>query len=114
MNSKFTKMARIALGLALLIFGANMIKSFLPFPPPQGLPGYIFSVVGVLEMGIGVMLLLKKWVAFALLLLAPISINIFLFHIFLDLPGMGAAIAIVAVNASLIYKHWKQYKPLFY
>jgi putative oxidoreductase len=114
MNSKFTKMARIALGLALLIFGANMIKSFLPFPPPKGLPGYIFSVVGVLEIGIGIMLLLKKWVAFALLLLAPISINIFLFHMFLDLPGMGTAIAIVVVNTSLIYKHWQQYKPLFY
>jgi hypothetical protein len=60
------------------------------------------------------MLLLKKWVAFALILLAPISINIFLFHFFLAIPGMGVAVTVLLFNIILIYKHWKQYTPLFH
>ena len=114
MNSMFTKIVRIALGLALIIFGANKLLHFIPMEAPTGLPGYIFSVVGLLEVFIGLMLLLKKWIAFALVLLAPISINILLFHMFLSISGLPVALTILFFNAILIYKHWQQYKPLFY
>jgi len=33
--------------------------------------------------------------------------------LFLDLPGLSVALMIVLLNAILIYKHWKQYTPLF-
>ena len=124
MNSMFTKIARIVLGIMLLVFGANKFLHFIPMEAPTGTAGefmnslgatgYIFPVVGILEVIIGVMLLLKKWVAFALILLAPISINILLFHLFLDIPGLSFALLIVVINSILIYKHWQQYKPLFY
>jgi uncharacterized membrane protein YphA (DoxX/SURF4 family) len=124
MNSMFTKIARIVLGLMLLVFGANKFLHFIPMEAPTGsagefmnslgATGYIFPVVGILEVIIGAMLLLKKWVAFALILLAPISINILLFHLFLDIPGLSFALLIVVINSILIYKHWQQYKPLFY
>lgn len=124
MNSMFTKIARIVLGLMLLVFGANKFLHFIPMEAPTGsagefmnslgATGYIFPVVGILEVMIGAMLLLKKWVAFALILLAPISINILLFHMFLDIPGISIALLIVVINTILIYKHWQQYKPLFY
>nr|WP_294773711.1 DoxX protein [uncultured Flavobacterium sp.] len=124
MNSMFTKIVRIALGLALVIFGANKLFYFLPMEQPTGsagdfmsslnATGYIFPVLGVLEMVIGLLLLLKKWVAFALILLAPISINILLFHLFLGISGLPVAIVILLFNTILIYKHWQQYKPLFY
>ena len=122
----FTKIVRIILGLALVIFGANMIHPFIPMDHPDlasragqfmnslGATGYIFPVVGFLEVIIGLMLLLKKWVAFAVILLAPISINILLFHLFLDIPGSPIALVILLFNAVLIFKHWQQYKPLFY
>ncbi len=124
MNSMFTKIIRILLGLVLIIFGANKFLHFIPMEAPTGAAGdfmnslgatgYIFPIVGILEVIIGAMLLLKKWVAFALVLLAPISINILLFHLFLDIPGVGVALGVVVLNAVLIYKHWQQYKPLFY
>jgi putative oxidoreductase len=126
MKSLFTKIVRIMLATALVIFGANMIHHFLPLDQPDGntaagqfmnslgATGYIFPIVGFLELAIGVMLLLKKWVAFALLLLAPISLNILMFHLFLDIPGAPIALIIVVFNSILIYKHWQQYKPLFY
>lgn len=123
MNSQFTTLVRLTLGILLIVFGSNKFLYFIPMPPPTGAAadfmnslgatGYIFPVVGFLEVVIGAMLLLKKWVAFALILLAPISINILLFHFFLDIPGVTAALVVALLNGILIYKHWKQYTPLF-
>ena len=123
MNSMFTKIVRIVLGIMLVLFGANKFFGFIPLPElPEkaasfmtslGATGYVLKTVGVLEILIGVMLLLKKWVAFALILLVPISINILLFHIFLDVSGIGGALLITVLNGILIYKHWPQYKSLF-
>lgn len=124
MNSQFSFLVRFALGIMLIVFGSNKFLHFIPLPLPTGAAGdfmnslgatgYIFPVVGVLEVCIGIMLLLKKWVAFSLILLAPISINIVLFHLFLDIPGVSLALLVAVLNGVLIYKHWKQYTPLFY
>jgi putative oxidoreductase len=123
MNSMFTKIVRIVLGIMLVLFGANKFIGFIPLPElPEkaasfmtslGATGYVLKTVGVLEILIGAMLLLKKWVAFALTLLVPISINILLFHLFLDVAGIGGALLITVLNGILIYKHWPQYKSLF-
>ena len=123
MNSNFTKILRLILGLGLIIFGLNKFFGFIPMPelPANAdnfmtslqATGYVLPIVGFLEVVIGLMLLVNKAVSFALLLLAPISINILLFHLFLDLPGIAAAIVIAVINVILIYKHWKVYKPLF-
>ena len=113
------------MALVLILFGLNKFIEFSFLPLPQ-LPesaanfmtslsatGYVLPIVGALEVGIGLLLLFRKWVAFALLLLAPISINIFLFHLFLDMPGIIPAIIIVLINGILIYKYWNAYRPLF-
>ena len=75
--------------------------------------GYVFYVVALFEIVIGLLLLLKKWVPFALIILAPISFNILLFHIFLDISDIWVAIIIVVINIVLIYKYWRWYRPLF-
>ena len=123
MNSQFTKIIRLLLGIMLVVFGSNKFLHFIPLPPATGsagdfmnslgATGYIFPIVGILEVFIGIMLLFKKWVAFALVLLAPISINILLFHLFLDIPGVSAALLVAILNGILIYKYWKQFIPLF-
>lgn len=123
MNSTFTTILRIILALGLLVFGLNKFIGFMPAP---GLPehaddfmqslqatGYVLPIVGALEIFIGFLLLIKKWVPFALLLLAPISVNIVLFHLFLDLPDIAGAIVVTVINIILIYKYWKVYRPLF-
>lgn len=125
MNSQFTKIIRILLGLVLLAFGLNKLlpSPFIPLPElPQkagdfmtslGATGYVLKTVGLIEIGIGILLLLKKWVAFALIALVPISLNILLFHLFLDVSGIIGAIVVAALNGILIYKHWPQFRPLF-
>ncbi|CAM3332344.1 DoxX family membrane protein [Aequorivita lipolytica] len=125
MNSTFTKILRIILGLGLLFFGLSKLIHFNIMPThiytgeaaifidSLSDTGYILKVVGIFEMFIGLLLLINKWVPFALLLLAPITVNILLFHLFLDTPGLIAALVIVVLNVILIYKHWKVYRPLF-
>lgn len=125
MNSTFTKILRIILGLGLLFFGLSKLIHFNIMPThiytgeaaifidSLSDTGYILKVIGIFEILIGLLLLFNKWVPFALLLLAPISVNILLFHLFLDIPGLIVALVVVVLNAILIYKHWKVYRPLF-
>ena len=123
MNSQFTRIVRILLGLILVVFGANKLYPFiaLPQPPQQAADfmnsmadtGYVLIVIAVFEILIGILLLAKKWVPFALVLLVPLSLNILLFHLFLDVPAIGAALVVVILNGILLFKHRQKYRPLF-
>lgn len=123
MNSQFTKIVRIVLGLILVVFGANKLYPFIPLPKPSAAAadfiaslaatGYVLVIIALFEIFIGLLLLIKKWVPFALLLLLPLSLNILLFHLFLDVPSIGTAIVVAALNAVLLYKHRRKYSPLF-
>ena len=122
MNSKFTQVVRVLLGIILIAFGINKIYSFIPLPQPSpeaanfmeslADTGYILTLVALFEIIIGLLLLLRLWVPFVLLLLVPLSLNILLFHIFMDIPAIGTAILVVILNGILLYKHRLKYKPL--
>lgn len=118
MNSKFTAIIRVLLGILLLVSGINKFCKFLPNPIGDfiesfGQVNYVLKIVGAFEIAIAMMLLFKKWVPFALILLAPITLNILLFHIYLNLEGILPAIVVAILNGILIYKHWRVYRPLF-
>ena len=124
MNSTFTKILRFLLAALLIVIGLNKFLNFIPIPEiPEGASdfmsslkatGYVLPVLGVVEIIIGLFLLFNKWVAFALLALVPISVNILLYHLFLDIPGIGVAVLVAVINFILIYKLWPKYKPLFH
>jgi len=124
---------RVGLGLMLLAFGLNKFIWFLQdfdftgYPEAQYLfnalryswsensgKGYIMGLVGLTEVVVGLLLIFKKWVPFALVMLVPISINIVLFHAYVNLPNIGPAIFVALVNAYLIYRNWNAYRPMFY
>jgi putative oxidoreductase len=123
MNSKFTNIVRILLGLILIAFGINKLYSFIPLPQlseeaakfmgSMADTGYVITIVAIFEIAIGLFLLVKKWVPFVLLLLVPLSLNVLLFHLFLDVPAIGTALLVVILNGILLYKHRQKYKPLF-
>ena len=123
MNSKLTMVLRILLGLILVIFGANKFLNFMPameIPEPAGklmmammASGYMLKLVGATEVFVGLLLLIKKWVPLALVILAPISINMILFHLFLAPAGIGPAAAVTIINGVLIYANWHKLKILF-
>ena len=123
MNSTFTTILRMLLGISLLIFGINKFIAFIPifdmapaaanFMESLNSTGYVLYVVASLELLIGGLLLFKKWVPFALILLAPIVVNILLFHLFLDVSGIFVAVFMLTITGVLIYKYWKSYTSLF-
>jgi len=123
MNSKLTMALRILLGLILLIFGANKFLDFMPhmeMPEAAGnlmgammASGYMLKLVGATEVVVGLLLLVKKWVPFALIVLAPISVNMIFFHLFLAPAGIGPAAIVTIINGILIYDNWSKLKILF-
>ena len=123
MNSKLTMALRLLLGLILVVFGANKFLDFMPhmeMPEAAGnlmgammASGYMLKLIGATEVFVGVLLLIKKWVPLALVVLAPISVNMILFHLFLAPAGIGPAAAVTIINAVLIYSNWSKLKILF-
>jgi len=124
MNSKVTMVLRILLGLVLVIFGANKFYPFMPAPTEMSEgaanfmgalaeSGYMFPLIGAVEVFVGLLLLLKKWVPFALVLLAPVAVNMVLFHLALEPASTAPALVVFIINAVLIYAYWDKFKTLF-
>ncbi len=80
---------------------------------PDAGKGYIMKMVGATEAFIGLLLVLKKWVPLALVMLVPISINLVMFHSMVNLPNIGPALLVAVVNGYLLYRNWDAYKALF-
>ena len=116
---------RIGLGLMLIAFGLNKFFWFMPefdfgedVAPKDFFESltdstYMWPLVGITEFVVGLLLVIKKWVPFALVMLVPISVNIILFHLVLNPANIGPAILVTGLNAYLIYKHWCSYSSLF-
>src|SRR4051794_22457533 len=105
MKSKLPLIARIILGLIFAVFGTLGLLNALPTPPdlPPKLvafmtgimaTGYFFPFLKITEIICGLLLLSGAFVPLALVVLAPISINIFLVHAFLAPSGLPLAILI--------------------
>lgn len=122
MNSKVTMVLRIVLALILIVFGVNKFANFMPMPPPEGdaavymkglaVTGVMFPLLGVLEILIGILLITKKAIPFALVLLAPIAFNMVLFHATLAMDGIAASAIVLVLNIILIYAYWDRLKGL--
>lgn len=96
--------SRTILGLGFIIFGLNILHPFLPQPPPlEGSlaahflgvmgPTHWMSVVGIFQFLGGLLVLFGGTAPMGLVLLAPVLVNILLFHICLMngngiLPGL--------------------------
>jgi len=123
MNSKVTMALRIVLGLILIIFGANKFAGFMPMPelPEAAMEfmgalnktGYMLSLIGAIEVISGLLLIFKKWVPFALILFAPIAVNILFYHIKLDMGNITPGLIVSVLTVVLIYFNWNHYKSLF-
>lgn len=116
--------ARIIYGFLWVVFGLNFFFHYLPNPPPppelamkfaSGLMAnpYFFPILKVTEVTVGALLLLNIAVPLALVVIAPISLNILLFHAVLAPEGLGVAILMVSLNVFLGLAYFDRYKPLF-
>src|SRR5438132_11461087 len=98
--------ARFLLGFIFLTFGLNAFLHFIPASLPSGTAGqfvgalfvsHYLVVVFLLQLVAAVLLLINRYVPLALTLLAPIIVNILLFHLLMALNGLPLALVVTAL-----------------
>jgi uncharacterized membrane protein YphA (DoxX/SURF4 family) len=113
--------SRVLLGLMFLVFGLNGFLNFIPAPPPTGVAGqfigamfvsHYLAVVFALEIVAGVLLLANRFVLSALTVLAPVLVNIILFHAFMAPTAYAPAAIAVALWAILFVSERSAFLPL--
>jgi uncharacterized membrane protein YphA (DoxX/SURF4 family) len=109
-----TLIARVLLGLIFVVFGSNAFLHFLPMPPMSGPAGEFIGamyatgylqVVAALQVIGGALLLVGRYVPLGLTLLGPIIVNIDLYHLFMDHPGLPLAILVSALSLFLLWRN---------
>ena len=126
MKEKLPMIARYILGLLFLLSGVAGLFNLIP--PPADLPQdmltfmsgimatkYFFPLLKLTEILGGLLLLLGVAPALALIILAPITLNIVLVHFFLT-PGFSNLIlplVILALHVISATYYWSLYAPLF-
>ena len=122
---KIQLLARILLGLIYFIFGLNGFLNFIQTPPmPENIQafmnglistGYFMPVVKGTEVICGLMLLLNLATPLALVILAPVTLHILLFHGMMT-PGLQNQVmplVMVVLHIMIALQYWDKYKPLF-
>lgn len=115
--------SRLLLGLIFFVFGLNGFFQFLPMPPlPEAAgklmgafaeAGYMFPAIKGVEVLGGALLLSGFFVPLALVLLAPITINILLFHVFLTPPADSVmSVVMVVLHFVAALGVWEKFKPV--
>ncbi len=98
--------ARLLMGLIFFVFGLNGFLNFIPAPPPTGLAGqfagilftsHLYVVIFAVQTIGGLLLLVNRFVPLALIILGPVIVNIFFFHLFMAPTGLPLAIVVVAL-----------------
>jgi uncharacterized membrane protein YphA (DoxX/SURF4 family) len=127
-NRSFTRhlptVARILLGLPLVVFGLNGFLNFIPQPTtpmPEATAafvgalvnsGYMMQLIGATHLIVGVLLLLNRFVPLALLLFAPFMVNSLAFHLFLESSGLPMAGVFLALELYLAWAYRAAFRPL--
>ncbi len=76
--------------------------------------GYLWQMIGIIELLAGIAILAGRFIPLALVLLAPITLNILFFHLAHATPdGIGIAVFIVALQLVLAWLYRRYYSSLF-
>src|SRR5438552_2885727 len=102
-----TLIARVLLGLIFLVFGLNGFLHFIPNMqmPPEAVDYFV-------AMGKTGYELPGLFVPLGLALLAPVIVNILLFHFYLAPGGLGVAIVVVAMELFLVWSYRAAFAPM--
>ena len=115
--------ARILMGVLFLITGLNGFLRFLPQPStmPQGAAafgaalmntGYMFPLIMGTQTIVGVLLLVNRFVPLALVLIAPVVVNIIGFHVFLAPAGIGPGLVALGLEIYLVWAYRNSYRTM--
>lgn len=79
--------------------------------------GYFWQVLGICELLFGLMLIIQGTRFVGAVFLLPITLHIFLFHLFLEIEEIPELIQtglLLAINIALVLKEREKFKPLLW
>jgi putative oxidoreductase len=100
--------ARYLAGVIFLVFGLNGFLNFIPLPPPEGLAGQFMGalytshylwVIFAFQLIAGLLLLVNRYVPLAVAILAPVIVNILVFHALMAPSGLPLALFVAVLWA---------------
>jgi hypothetical protein len=116
--------ARVLVGLPLLLAGAAGLLKLNPQPPPAmgeeaaaflaalTRSGYMIPLIAGTQLAVGAGLVCNRFVPLALALLAPFLVNSLAFHLFLERPGLPVALVFVALELYLAWCYRAAFRPM--
>ncbi|MER3317994.1 MAG: DoxX family membrane protein [Allomuricauda sp.] len=122
MNSKVFMVARILLGLFVLIFGLNKFLNFIPAGGEMSESAMTYfgalsstktiQLVAIVEILAGLAFIFNKYGALLALILMSVSVNAVLFHATLDAANIGPALAMLILNIVVLIGYKDRYKDI--
>jgi hypothetical protein len=113
--------ARLALGLLFFVLGINGFLNFLPMPPHEGgagaflgalaATGYMFPLIKGTEVVAAIFLLSNRFVPLALVLLAPVIVNISMFHLLLE-PALPLVATLLGLEFFLAWSYRAHFRSV--
>ncbi|WP_330271423.1 hypothetical protein OG205_30485 [Lentzea sp. NBC_00516] len=120
-----TVVTRVLTGLLFATTGLNGFIMFMPAPDPSTMApagvafntalyatGYMVQLLSGVQLVSGLLLIIGRFVPLALALLAPVVVNIFLFHVFLEPSGMVMGLLVVAAEIGLAWAYRDKFLPM--
>ncbi len=109
-------LCRVVFGAIFLIAGLNGLFQFFPMPAPpegpaiefmSGLIGssYFFPFLALIQACCGFLLLIDRFVPLALTIIAPVTVNILAYHLFLAPSGIVLGLVVVGLNVFLAFAY---------
>jgi uncharacterized membrane protein YphA (DoxX/SURF4 family) len=110
------------MGLLFLFASISVLFNLIPQPELTGrmkvfmegvnASGYLLTLIKVTELVCGLAFVTGYFVPLATVVIAPVIVNIFLYHVFVDTTGLPVAVFLVLANSFLAYAYREKYKPL--
>jgi uncharacterized membrane protein YphA (DoxX/SURF4 family) len=118
-----TIVLRSLLGLIFVVFGLNGFLHFIKNPPVTGAAlqfwgglaatGYMLPLIFGAQVLGGALLLTGTMVPFGLVILAPVIVNIFSYHVVLARDGLPVATVVCLIELFLAWRNWGSFAPIF-
>ena len=113
---------RLLLGFMFLFASVVVLFKLMPQPEPTGqvkvfmdgmtATGYLMTLIKITELVCAIAFISGFFVPLSAVVIFPIIVNIFMFHLFMEPAGLPIAILLLLGDLFLAYYYRDRYKPM--
>ena len=113
---------RTLMGLLFIFAAIVVLFKLAPVPELTGVAktfndgifavGYFVPMLKIVELTCGILFVTGRFVPLATILIAPIIVNIFAYHAFIDNSGLPVAVFLVLANLFIAYNYRDAYRGI--